>query len=255
MSKLSKFLPAFALASLSILPLSAQKANAYQVDCAILLCLAGGWPASAECMHARSVFIRRITPFPVEPPLQIWRCPLGAAYNVDRTELTPSRIYEILHDGGSKPLQSFPSKPLTAPQISPEPAVMRFSGGNADSSSRSAILQLIAGSTPGADIDIRGHEFDFVRSIRLFHVKTARQTEEDKKSGGTRCERYSNIRQGTYGPQGGFSWRPADVSDLPAAHTGLEGYGSSCPTIFYHRSVFVDWRDHEGNYGFEQVNY
>ena len=39
-----------------------QTAKAYQVDCAILLCLAGGWPASAECAHARAVFIRRITP-------------------------------------------------------------------------------------------------------------------------------------------------------------------------------------------------
>ena len=33
-----------------------QAAKAYQVDCAILLCLAGGWPASAECAHARAVF-------------------------------------------------------------------------------------------------------------------------------------------------------------------------------------------------------
>jgi len=44
-----------------------QAARAYQVDCAILLCLAGGWPASAECAHARAVFIRRITPWPIEP--------------------------------------------------------------------------------------------------------------------------------------------------------------------------------------------
>jgi len=56
-----------------------QAAKAYQVDCAILLCLAGGWPASAECAHARAVFIRRITPWPIEPPLQIWRCPMGIA--------------------------------------------------------------------------------------------------------------------------------------------------------------------------------
>lgn len=52
--------------------------QSYQVDCAILLCLAGGWPASAPCAHARLVFIRRITPWPVEPPLQIWNCPMSA---------------------------------------------------------------------------------------------------------------------------------------------------------------------------------
>ena len=56
-------------------------AMAYPVDCAILLCLAGGWPASAECAHARAVFIRRITPWPIEPPLQIWNCPMRVSSN------------------------------------------------------------------------------------------------------------------------------------------------------------------------------
>lgn len=62
-------------------------AQSYQVDCAILLCLAGGWPGSAPCAHARMVFIRRITPWPVEPPLQIWNCPMGGGLGVsgDRT--------------------------------------------------------------------------------------------------------------------------------------------------------------------------
>jgi hypothetical protein len=36
-----------------------EPAQAYQVDCAILLCLAGGWPASAPCAHARAVFSMR----------------------------------------------------------------------------------------------------------------------------------------------------------------------------------------------------
>ena len=61
------------------------KAEAYPVDCAILLCLAGGWPASAECAHARAVFIRRITPWPIEPPLQIWNCPMRVSFR-DRRE-------------------------------------------------------------------------------------------------------------------------------------------------------------------------
>ena len=50
---------------------------AYPIDCAILLCLAGGFPASAECSAAKAEFLRRITPWPVEPPLQLWRCPMG----------------------------------------------------------------------------------------------------------------------------------------------------------------------------------
>ena len=54
--------------------------GAYPIDCAILLCLAGGFPSSPDCSAAKIEMIRRITPWPVEPPLQIWRCPMGAAY-------------------------------------------------------------------------------------------------------------------------------------------------------------------------------
>lgn len=72
------------LASVAFLGLSAslpfaKPANAYPIDCAILLCLAGGFPASAECSAARAELIRRITPWPVEPPLQLWRCPMGGS--------------------------------------------------------------------------------------------------------------------------------------------------------------------------------
>lgn len=58
---------------------SAPKADAYSIDCAILLCLAGGFPASAECTAARAEMIRRVTPWPIEPPLQLWNCPLRAS--------------------------------------------------------------------------------------------------------------------------------------------------------------------------------
>lgn len=55
---------------------------AYPIDCAILLCLAGGFPASAECTAAKAEMIRRITPYPIEPPLQLWRCPMGLSADV-----------------------------------------------------------------------------------------------------------------------------------------------------------------------------
>ncbi len=55
----------------------AKPVHAYSIDCAILLCLAGGFPASAECSAAKAEVIRRITPWPIEPPLQLWRCPMG----------------------------------------------------------------------------------------------------------------------------------------------------------------------------------
>lgn len=59
-------------------------AQSYPIDCAILLCLAGGFPASSECSAARIELIRRITPWPIEPPLQLWNCPMSmsaAKYN------------------------------------------------------------------------------------------------------------------------------------------------------------------------------
>lgn len=62
------------------LGLNLHSAQAYPIDCAILLCLAGGFPASLPCDAARFEMIRRITPWPIEPPLQLWRCPMHAAY-------------------------------------------------------------------------------------------------------------------------------------------------------------------------------
>lgn len=63
---------------LGIVTHAPQTAKAYPIDCAILLCLAGGFPANPVCNAARAEMIRRITPWPVEPPLQLWNCPLHA---------------------------------------------------------------------------------------------------------------------------------------------------------------------------------
>lgn len=67
------------LATAATLPLAAE---AYPIDCAILLCLAGGFPASAECAAAKAEMIRRITPFPIEPPLQLWNCPMRGSAGI-----------------------------------------------------------------------------------------------------------------------------------------------------------------------------
>lgn len=68
---------ALAGAAASITP-----AQAYPIDCAILLCMAGGFPASVECSRAKAEVIRRITPWPIEPPLQLWRCPMSSGVGV-----------------------------------------------------------------------------------------------------------------------------------------------------------------------------
>jgi len=58
-----------ALAFTHILLPKSGRAQSYPIDCAILLCPSGGWPAFIPCARARAEFIRRITPWPVEPPL------------------------------------------------------------------------------------------------------------------------------------------------------------------------------------------
>lgn len=226
------------------LPMPA-RAQTYPIDCAILLCLSGGWPASVPCARARAEFIRRITPWPVEPPLQIWRCPMGATYETSPPVNSEGRIFEAFFQSNSTgPRQSFPARdaadPIEAAWGTPEAPDYLVPADRA--------LRFVQDR---ADIDISGPEFNFVRSIRVFDVRYARQQESGRDGD---CSRSATVVLGTYGTQGNFAWQRSSITALPAAHVGLERWGQNCPGI-YHRSVFVDWRDYEGNYGFEQVNY
>ena len=102
-------------------------------------------------------------------------------------------------------------------------------------------------SNQQADINISGAAFDFVRSIRVFHIQySQRENQED------RCRRQDATRLGRYGLQGDFSWSESRVADVPpAAELDIP---NGCSTYSY-RAVFVDWRDHAGHYGFELVHY
>jgi hypothetical protein len=232
---------------IGVLP-STTRAQTYPIDCAILLCLAGGWPASVHCNRARAEFIRRITPWPVEPPLQIWRCPMGASYGTERHPSNVDRIFEALfHDEDYSPRQSFPGED-DAIQAKSTNAVWRSLETEMDANPADFVLRLVQDR---ADIDVSGPEFNFVRSIRVFDVRYARQYNAGSEGD---CERSANIFLGTYDTQGGFSWQRSSTAALPTTHLGLERWGQRCPSI-YHRSVFVDWRDYSGNYGYEQVNY
>ena len=224
------------------------RAQTYPIDCAILLCLSGGWPASVPCARARAEFIRRITPWPVEPPLQIWRCPMGASYETVPESSSAARVFEaLLQTNSALPRQSFPVH-NTAHKTEPIEAGWRSADAIANKSITDRALRLVQDR---ADIDISGPEFDFVRSIRVFDVRSAEQFEAGAEGG---CIRFAKVVLGTYRTQGDFFWQGASVSALPSAHIGLEDWEMDCPKIS-HRSVFVDWRDYEGNYGFEQVNY
>ena len=130
----------------------------------------------------------------------------------------------------------------------PVRAVFRGTGAELDQLPEGLALRLVQDR---ADIDISGPEFNFVRSIRVYDVRYARQRESGRDGD---CNRSAVVVLGTYGAQGDFSWQGSSPGALPEAHVGLERWGDDCPSI-WHRSVFVDWRDYEGNYGFEQVNY
>lgn len=248
LKQLARFIVTALVGSLNIVGMPQEAAaQTYQIDCAILLCLSGGWPASVPCTRARAEFIRRITPWPVEPPLQIWRCPMGVSHQQDDgTHLGP-RIYDVLFNRARPLPQSFPIQSLSSVN-NPMPAVLRKDTDAVGQLSERFGLYF---AQDRADIDISGLEFNFVRSIRVFDVRYARQRESGRDGD---CNRSANIVLGTYGTQGDFSWAPSSPTALPEAHVGLERWGSNCPSI-YHRSVFVDWRDYEGNYGFEQVDY
>jgi hypothetical protein len=194
----------------------AAPAKAYPVDCAILLCLAGGWPASAECAHDRTVFIARITPWPVEPPLQIWNCPMRASF---RGETKPiERLSDIAVHGEPEPLISIPETPWA--------------------------LQLVQDR---ADVDISEPAFDFVRSIRVFEI-----TYQQRRSSDGDCNSWGAVYMGTYGSQGDYSRRRSSLSAVPTASD--LAVPADCRS-YWHRSVFVEWRDYEGSYGHEEVHY
>ena len=164
------------------------------------------------------MFIRRITPWPIEPPLQVWRCPLGASFSPIEAPGPPERLFDAAFQA-TLPRQSFPEHaPVDEVQAS-----------------------------DGADIDISGDAFDFVRSIRVFHIQY-RQWECDSGD----CNRIATTRLGSYGVQGNYRWTRSSTSQIPPASQLRIPDG--CRSYFF-RSVFVDGRDHEGNYDSDEVRY
>ena len=205
-----RLLSTAAMIATSLVPLASKPAAAqrYQIDCAILLCLAGGWPPSVPCARARAEFIRRITPWPVEPPLQIWRCPMRAALD------TPDPVERLYRLAG---LQAAPSWSLAPDRET---------------------LHLAQAVGRGADIDVSGSAFAFIRSIDVFDVYLSQRVVGE----GEDCRRTALIRHGSYDQTGQYRWRSASPNELPSAFQGNEGYGATCPSIWV-RAVFVDWEE------------
>jgi len=249
-----------AIATVATVSVTASPAKAYQVDCAILLCLSGGWPASAPCAHARAVFIRRITPWPIEPPLQIWRCPMGVSYEYEQSEDPLERLFWAVQPGLA-PKQSFPTDPIwtEAAQSTThveQPETVRFGPYRKVEAgfSEEAQLHLAQVFTPPAegeeraDIDISDPAFDFVRSIRVWDVRYFRHSESGRDDD---CSLWYQINVGTYGTQGDFRWRRANLRDVPSWVIPYKG----CRSGNSRRGVGVEWRDFEAVHDYEWVSY
>ncbi|MCF8510383.1 MAG: hypothetical protein K9G43_02955 [Rhodobacteraceae bacterium] len=98
-----------------------------------------------------------------------------------------------------------------------------------------------------ADVDISDAAFDFVRSIRVFEITYHQQ--HNPHDG---CERWGSVFLGTYGEKGDYSRRRSSISAVPEASDF--GFPPNCSN-YWHRSVFVEWRDYEGSYGHDEVHY
>lgn len=98
-----------------------------------------------------------------------------------------------------------------------------------------------------ADIEISDPTYNFVRSIHVYQIDYTQYRAHD----GT-CRATAILQRASCGRQGDFSWTPARIGMMPVV-SALKPMGGRDFCAF--RRVFVDWRDFEGTYGFEQVRY
>ena len=163
---------AITLASLISAP---APANAYQIDCAILLCLAGGFPPSAPCAAARAEMIRRITPWPIEPPLQLWRCPMRAGFILQQS---PSEYEPV------------PVVSIALPLPMPKPR-NRVAARD--------IFQVYDGAVE-----------NYLAAIKVYDLTYRRHRGSDGD-----CNVTSRLQIGKYNALGNFTWRSASASASP----------------------------------------
>jgi hypothetical protein len=163
------------------------------------------------------VFIRRITPWPIEPPLQIWNCPMRASFHGEQRPI--ERLYDIAFRA------DLVQPAVSLPGVSVEPILVDAQ----------------------ADVDISDAAFDFVRSIKVFEITYYQHRGADGD-----CTRREKVYMGSYGVQGSYSRDRSNVSAVPTASDFA--VPNDCRDYRY-RSVFVEWRDYEGNYGHEEVHY
>lgn len=220
-------------------------AEAYPIDCAIFLCLAGGWPNDPDCNAARAEFIRRITPMPVEPPLQLWRCPMGVASG--SSQLTPMQRLEAIKAVSATPTPELPDEEESAIVVEASFASEVWSTSSADQNASWTPIGSPALPAPTlASVYLSSADFDVIRSIRVWDVRHYSYRVRE-------CEGPCSVRLdmvvGTYDENANFHWSDR----APGPRPDWLPLRKDCPSYF--RGVGVEWSDIFGRYDYELVPY
>ena len=198
-------------------------ALAYPIDCLILLCMPSGFSVT-ECAPAKAEVVRRVTPWPIEPPLQVWNCPM-------------SKATDMRHET----VRGYPSIAAVMP-----PRVDQ-------------LIHRVATENGVADIDISGPEFDFIRSIRVIDIDWLAYN-RDKENGDSYCRKpRTRLRMGLYDEQGSFSWRNISVGEAQIDSLVWLGFTTrsdgACTHAGHFRGVGIDWRGLNNRHAYEVVKY
>ncbi len=233
-------------------------AYAYPIDCAIFLCLAGGWPSSPDCNAARAEFVSRITPLPVEPPLQLWRCPMGATSG--SADMSPMQRLDAIKSSSANPLPELPGTYGKTPQVV-DVTYTRDSWPMLDVSdalkqvplgARETPLATIGAGSPAflepipAKVNLSAPDFDVVRSIQVWHVRHYSYKVREREGP---CETRLDMDVGSYDENASFSWSDRAPGPRPA----WLPLRRQCPSYF--RGVGVEWSDIFGRYDYVLVPY
>lgn len=231
-------------------------AEGYPIDCAIFLCLAGGWPSDPDCNAARAEFIRRITPMPVEPPLQLWRCPMGVASGL--SQLTPMQRLEAIKAVSATPTPELPGEE-DAIVVEASLTSKLWSTSSADQNASwipfGSLQTPLANTWIGSpalpvptltSVDLSSADFDVVRSIRVWDVRHYSYRVREREGP---CSVRLDMVVGTYDENANFHWSDRALGPRP----DWLPLRKNCPSYF--RGVGVEWSDIFGRYDYELVFY
>lgn len=225
--------------AVALATLPASQASAYPIDCAIFLCLAGGWPGSPDCTTAKAEFIRRVTPYPVEPPLQLWRCPMNASFSSG--DRSPMQRLDAIKAVSANPKPERPSMGATEASIVDVSVSMNVW--------REGVSALQAGpESTLAKVDLSSSDFDVVRSIKVWDVRHYSYRRRSREGD---CERSLDLVVGTYDHHANFHWSDHAPAPIPS----WLPLGNRCEPPSYFRGVGVEWTDTFGFSDHELVKY